>query len=50
MSKDWENNEEIKYFREYLRIPSVHPQPDYSKWKFFDIYLKKKISNEIFIT
>lgn len=42
MSKDWENNEEIKYFREYLRIPSVHPQPDYSKWKIFDIYLKKK--------
>lgn len=26
----WENNEEIKIFREYLRIPSVHPNVDYS--------------------
>ncbi|XP_065365133.1 aminoacylase-1-like [Calliphora vicina] len=25
----WENNEEIKIFREYLRIPSVHPNVDY---------------------
>ncbi|KAH8382466.1 hypothetical protein KR009_003685 [Drosophila setifemur] len=25
----WESNEEIQYFREYLRIPSVHPNPDY---------------------
>lgn len=33
---DWENNEEIKLFREYLRIPTVHPDIDYSKfvWKF----------------
>jgi len=33
MSKvsEWENNEEIKIFREYLRIPSVHPNVDYSK-------------------
>ncbi|ALC47906.1 maker258 [Drosophila busckii] len=30
MSKaEWENNEEIKIFREYLRIPSVHPNVDY---------------------
>lgn len=28
---DWENNEEIKIFREYLRIPSVHPDVDYGK-------------------
>lgn len=28
MSK-WENNEEIKIFREYLRIPSVHPNISY---------------------
>uniref|UniRef100_A0A1Q3EWP8 N-acyl-aliphatic-L-amino acid amidohydrolase n=1 Tax=Culex tarsalis TaxID=7177 RepID=A0A1Q3EWP8_CULTA len=27
----WENNEEIKIFREYLRIPSVHPDIDYSE-------------------
>lgn len=44
MAKDWKNNEEIQYFCEYLRIPSVHPQPDYSKWKFsntsFSIYFK----------
>ncbi|XP_055708969.1 aminoacylase-1-like [Phlebotomus papatasi] len=29
MTEKWENNEEIKIFREYLRIPSVHPNPDY---------------------
>lgn len=27
----WENNEEIKIFREYLRIASVHPNVDYGK-------------------
>lgn len=27
----WEDNEEIKLFREYLRIPSVHPDIDYGK-------------------
>ncbi|EDW42720.1 aminoacylase-1 [Drosophila sechellia] len=26
----WESDEEIQYFREYLRIPSVHPDPDYA--------------------
>lgn len=26
---NWENNEEIKIFRDYLRIPSVHPDVDY---------------------
>ncbi|KAH8267278.1 hypothetical protein KR018_000679 [Drosophila ironensis] len=26
---EWESNEEIQYFREYLQIPSVHPNPDY---------------------
>ncbi|GAB0100277.1 hypothetical protein DMENIID0001_162900 [Sergentomyia squamirostris] len=29
MGSKWEDNEEIKIFREYLRIPSVHPDPDY---------------------
>ncbi|XP_075156647.1 aminoacylase-1B [Haematobia irritans] len=29
MPDNWETNEEIQYFREYLRIPSVHPKPDY---------------------
>lgn len=33
MPNNWETNEEIQYFREYLRIPSVHPKPDYSKWR-----------------
>ncbi|XP_030378115.1 aminoacylase-1 [Scaptodrosophila lebanonensis] len=26
---DWESNEELQLFREYLRIPSVHPHPNY---------------------
>lgn len=26
---EWEENEEIKIFREYLQIPSVHPDIDY---------------------
>ncbi|XP_034488738.1 aminoacylase-1-like [Drosophila innubila] len=31
MSKaEWENNEEIKIFREYLRIPTMHPNVDYT--------------------
>ncbi|EDW03378.1 GH11206 [Drosophila grimshawi] len=29
-SELWESNEEIQYFREYLRIPSVHPNPNYA--------------------
>ncbi|KAH8267271.1 hypothetical protein KR018_000669 [Drosophila ironensis] len=28
-STQWDTNEEIQFFREYLRIPSVHPNPDY---------------------
>lgn len=27
--QEWENNEEIKLFREYLRIPTVHPDVNY---------------------
>lgn len=34
MSK-WEDNSEIKLFREYLRIPSVHPDIDYSECSKF---------------
>ncbi|XP_041565455.1 aminoacylase-1A-like isoform X1 [Drosophila elegans] len=26
---NWDSNKEIQYFREYLRIPSVHPNPNY---------------------
>ncbi|EDW84997.1 uncharacterized protein Dwil_GK14410 [Drosophila willistoni] len=29
-ASQWENNEEIKIFREYLRIPTVHPNVDYT--------------------
>jgi len=33
MSKaEWENNEEIKIFRDYLRIKTEHPNIDYSKF------------------
>lgn len=28
-AKNWETVKEIEYFREYLRIPSVQPNPDY---------------------
>ncbi|XP_065088295.1 aminoacylase-1-like [Ochlerotatus camptorhynchus] len=28
-SEEWENNEDIKIFREYLKIPSVHPNINY---------------------
>lgn len=32
MSKNlWNNNEEIEIFREYLRIPTVHPNVNYGK-------------------
>jgi aminoacylase len=30
--QSWENDEEIQIFREYLRIPSVHPDIDYSEY------------------
>jgi len=29
--EQWKNDEEIKIFQEYLRIPTVHPDVDYSK-------------------
>lgn len=32
MASKWESDEEIQYFREYLRIPSVHPNPDYGEF------------------
>lgn len=31
-AKNWETDKEIDYFREYLRIPSVHPNPDYGQY------------------
>lgn len=42
-SKWWETNEEIQILREYLKIPSVHPNPDYGekfvRWSNFDFFL-----------
>lgn len=32
METNYENNEEIKIFRDYLRIPTVHPNIDYGKY------------------
>ena len=32
MNKLWEENDEIKRFREYLRIPSVHPNINYGEF------------------
>ena len=52
----WENNEEIQLFREYLRIPSVHPKINYRRLFFgiikitrsshvcSAIYTKKKLN------
>lgn len=37
-TSDWENNEEIQIFREYLQIPSVHPNIDYRKKKALLIF------------
>ena len=31
MTNIWTDNAEIKIFREYLQIPSVHPDIDYGK-------------------
>lgn len=35
----WENNEEIQYFREYLRIPSVQPDVNYGNYYFVYLFL-----------
>lgn len=31
MTAKWECNQEIQRFREYLRIPTVHPNVNYGK-------------------
>lgn len=37
-SSPWYGNEEIRIFREYLRIPTVHPDIDYGKiFQFFQL-------------
>lgn len=35
----WENNEEIKTYREYLRIPTVHPNVDYGNYASNENYV-----------
>lgn len=37
-TKNWEKNEEIQIFREYLRIPTVHPDVDYGR-----IFFKREL-------
>lgn len=37
LTNNWESNEEIQILREYLRIPSVHPDVDYGKSEYFSI-------------
>lgn len=32
MGHRWAEHEEIKIFREYLRIPSVHPDIDFGEY------------------
>lgn len=32
MASKWEENEDIREFQEYLRIPSVQPDVDYGEW------------------
>lgn len=48
MSCDWENNQEIQLFREYLRIPTVHPNVDYGDIFFVPI-LQKLIAAKLLI-
>lgn len=36
---------EIEVFREYLRIPSVHPNVDYSKYRDF-LEIRKNTKND----
>ncbi|XP_026476680.1 aminoacylase-1A-like [Ctenocephalides felis] len=43
MSEQWENNESIKLLREYLQIPSVHPDVDYEPCVIF----LKKVADSI---
>lgn len=45
-SSKWDDNEEIKIFREYLRIPSVHPDIDYGKFKEILSIINTKYSIE----
>lgn len=37
---DWEKNEEIQLFREYLQIPTVHPNVNYGDFLLLFCYKK----------
>jgi len=39
--KDGDENEAVTNFREYLRIPTVHPDVDYSMYTFYFIHCYK---------
>ena len=47
---EWENNKDIQIFRDYLKIPSVHPNVNYSKWLSFDILIVHAYKNNVFQT
>lgn len=50
---EWENNQEIQIFRQYLRIPTVHPDIDYSMCKIiiqFTIISSIKFVRKFFST
>lgn len=46
--QNWEMDEEIQIFREYLRIPSVHPDINYGE-KVFAKFRKSQNSSELFV-
>jgi len=48
-AKKWDSNKEIDYFREYLRIPSVHPNPDYGRYQGDFILLVNKESLKLYL-
>lgn len=49
MATKWDDNEEIQIFKEYLQIPSVHPNIDYGEPALADLCscLHKMIGNSI---
>lgn len=46
----WENNEEIKILRQYLQIPTVHPNINYSRKNHLFHKILKSITVTIFFT
>ena len=44
---DWDSNEEIQIFRDYLRIPTVHPNVNYGELHYYYYYFCKIVENKI---